>query len=222
MRVSVRRVPLINGDIMTVCARTGLVAVGSGTCSQIIVFRPSMPGYRLKVFKKIDLKVVVAGSKQKASSVMSGEEAGTTTAAPAGVPPATSTLSVRCKGLSFVNADLWVLVGVKSNQDAGFFSAGATRFVCELRHYRFGDLVDPPAPVPDPVPALGPAVPKNVHLMKTLQDDDRSSVSATDTIVQAIESMRIHMDSRLDRIEGSLLIHSQRLSKIETVIAASR
>jgi hypothetical protein len=221
MRVSVCRVPLINGDIMAVCGHTGLVAVGSGTCGQICIFKPVIPQHKLKMFKKIDLAGLITGFKQENSSAGEKATSAATSAATSG-PSATPTLNVRCKGLSFVNAELWVLAGVKTDQGAGFFSAGATSFACELRRFRFAKFVAPPAPAPAPAP-----VPQSVHMLQApaqvvTRPSSGSPSTDTDTIVQAIESMRVHMDSRLDRIEGSLLMHSQRLSKIERAIAASK
>ena len=50
--------------------------------------------------------------------------------------------------------------------------------------------------------------------------DGASSSESQDTslILRAIEDMKVHIDARLDRIEGSLMMHSRRLSKIEQAV----
>ena len=189
MRVAVCHVPLVNGDIMSICRDTGLLAVGSGTCGDICVFKVFNQD-KIKMVKKLDLAKVVNPAHHAGESDRAGK----------GASPSSKIMArVRCKGLSFSNGRLFVLAGVKLYSGPGFFSAGTAQFTCEVRSFFFNFSRDLCKPDPKNTP--------------------KSSISTTtrdsNAIMTAILDMKAHMDARMDRIEGSLLMHSQRLERIE-------
>ena len=124
-----------------------------------------------------------------------------------------------------MDAELFVLAGLKTEEGANFFSAGAADFVCELRRFDIGKYCLQVADSESSRRVSQPSALSSSHIvLDSAQQrphvDGASSSESEDTslILRAIEDMKVHIDARLDRIEGSLMMHSRRLSKIEHAV----
>jgi hypothetical protein len=152
--------------------------------------------------------------------------------------PASSTPSIRIKGLRFQSSSssgssepcLWVLAGVKMKEQGSFFSSGASQYAVELRRYTFASSASsapallvqqlPPPPPPPPSPPVVPH-PSDAPVLARNSVDVALATSNT-SVLDALLSFRNHVDARMDRIEGMLMMQSQRLSRLETVATATK
>ena len=136
---------------------------------------------------------------------------------------------MRVKGLSFrpnqKEASLWVLAGVKINDRSGFFSSGASQYAVELRRYILTSVssnvvsktsqATKVANVANVIKTLPPPCPPVEPYPNALSNAKNTSVGNSSSIIDALLSFRNHVDARMDRIEGMLMMQSQRLSRLE-------
>ena len=141
---------------------------------------------------------------------------------------------LRVKGVSFQQASnsggskteaiLRVLVGVKIDSHAGFFSSGASKYAVELRTYLLPTGSFSPAsaaitvatvPFVQPLPPRPPLSPPPKDMGGGGGGVGVGGNEVAAVVLDALQSFRSHVDARMDRMEGMLMMQSERLSRLE-------
>jgi hypothetical protein len=234
---------LSHGDIMACSPEHRLIAVSSNTTNTIYVYQYETSD---QVGVTVSLRHVDTVFVKSPSSSSSSSSAAPVSKGADSVVAEEVAAQLRVKGISFQPSSnssgsteevvMRVLVGVKIDNHAGFFSSGASNYAVELRTYSLKcfdfssasnyALVNSPfvQPLP-PCPPLSPH-PEDVAnscSVKRLVEEHGGGVSGggggesfpVAAVLDALQSFRSHVDARMDRMEGMLMMQSERLSRLE-------
>ena len=121
-------------------------------------------------------------------------------------------------GLTLLGDQLLALVALRE-KEATFFSAESSEYQYELQQYSLAQFVKQIERDSTSARQVNLAVSPltSSKAATTTENDSVMPSAASNSIITAIEKMQTHFDARLDRIEGMLLQHSMRLSRIESM-----